>query len=113
MKKKEEKESMIIVLRKFAYDMELGRQVFIPVSTLKAAANMIEEGIDYEKENTPNGYVAGVRWDQIGKNPPEGPLKYLAVIDSFEKEIMLILLSFAVSMNLYYISDEVLRDDDG
>ncbi|MFA6096823.1 MAG: CAP domain-containing protein [Candidatus Paceibacterota bacterium] len=69
--------------------------------------------IDDEIENIPDVYVADIKGERSGMMSAEGPLKYLAVIDSFEKEIMLILLSFAVSMNLYYISDEDLRNDDG
>lgn len=69
--------------------------------------------IDNEQENTPNGYVAGIFGERGGDMTAAGPLKYLAIIDSFEKEIMLILLSFAVSMNLYYVSNEEISGMDG
>lgn len=64
------------------------------------------DAVDENEQDAGNGNVAGIDVERDGNLHDPDPLKeygkYLAVLDAFEKEIMLLLLSFAVSMNLYY-----------
>lgn len=70
------------------------------------ASSALYDAYEENERDAGNGYVAEIDVERDGDLHDSDPLKeydkYLAVLDAFEKEIILLLLSFAISMNLYY-----------